>query len=348
MSTPRALRTTALTVGLGAALTIVAMLALGLGSVDVGLRDVVDVVARRLGVIGGEHVTVLSDRIVWELRMPRVLGAIAVGSALAICGVILQSLTRNELADPYLLGISSGASVGAVAVIVFGLTLPLVPTHLTITVAAFVGALAALVVVLVLATGRSGALPPARTILAGVAVGQLCGAFTSMAIMIFGERDVARLVMAWTLGSFAGVRWPSAIVVLISAAGALAVLLVASNVLDAFAFGETSARSLGVNVERARWSLLVVTALITASTVAFVGPIGFVGLTVPHLVRLATGPAHRTLLPLSALAGAVLMLGADTLARTLRPGSEIPIGVVTAAIGAPVLVFLLRRQAARS
>lgn len=335
-------------IALGACLVIVAAVALGVGSAEVSLRDVIDVVLRRLGLISGDHVSVLSDRIVWELRMPRVLGAVAVGVSLAICGVILQSLTRNELADPYLLGISSGASVGAVAVIVFGLSIPGVPTNLSITGAAFVGALLALVVVLVLATGRSGSLPPTRTILAGVAVGQLCGAFTSMAIMVFGERDVARLVMAWTLGSFAGVRWPSATVVLLSAGAALVVLLLATNVLDAFAFGETSARSLGINVERARWSLLVVTALITATTVAFVGPIGFVGLTVPHLVRLATGPAHRTLFPLSALAGALLMLGAYTLARTLRPGSEIPIGVVTAAIGAPVLVFLLRRQAARS
>lgn len=333
---------------LAALVVVLGGVALGLGSADVGARDVFDVVARKLGLIAGEHVSVLADRIVWELRMPRVLGALAVGASLAICGVILQSLTRNELADPYLLGISSGASVGAVTVIVFGVTLPFVPANLTITAAAFAGALLALVLVLVLATGRSGALPPSRTILAGVAVGQLCGAFTSLAIMVFGERDVARTVMAWTLGSFAGVRWPGAAILLLGAGVSLVALALAATTLDAFAFGETSARSLGVNVTRARWTLLVATALITAMTVAFVGPIGFVGLTVPHLVRLATGPSHRTLLPLSALAGATLMLGADTLARTLRPGSEIPIGVVTAAIGAPVLVFLLRRQAARS
>lgn len=333
---------------LAALVAMLSVIALGVGSAELGVRDVFEVVARRLGLISGEQVSVLADRIVWELRMPRVLGALAVGASLAICGVILQSLTRNELADPYLLGISSGASVGAVAVLVFGISLPLVPENLTITVAAFGGALLALIVVLVLATGRSGSLPPSRTILAGVAVGQLCGAFTSLAIMVFGDRNVAQSVMAWTLGSFAGVRWPNSVILLAGAAAALAVLIFATSTLDAFAFGETSARSLGINVERARWSLLVVAALITAMTVAFVGPIGFVGLTVPHLVRLATGPGHRTLLPLSALAGAALLLGADTLARVLRPGSEIPIGVVTAVIGAPVLVFLLRRQAARS
>ena len=126
------------------------------------------------------------------------------------------------------------------------------------------------------------------------------------------------------------------------------VLLFAANTLDAFAFGETSARSLGISVNRARWALLVITALITAATVAVAGPIGFVGLTIPHLVRIATGPGHGTLLPLAALAGAALLLVADTLARTIRPDMEVPIGVITAVIGAPVLVFLLRRQAGQS
>lgn len=337
---------------LGAALIVVivvaAAVALRVGSADLTLRDVIAVVLRRLALNSGEGVTVLADRIVWELRMPRVMGAAAVGAALAICGVVLQSLTRNELADPYLLGISSGASVGAVTVLVFGITLPFVPQSLTLTVAAFAGAVTSMVLVLGLATGRSGALPPGRTILAGVALGQLCGAFTSLAIMVFGSRDVSREVMTWTLGSFAGLRWPSAVIMLIALAAALAVLLFAAQALDAFAFGETSARSLGINVVRTRWVLLILTALITASTVAFVGPIGFVGLTVPHLVRIATGPLHRTLLPLSALAGAALLLVADTLARSLRSGTEIPIGVITAAIGAPVLVYLLRGQARRS
>ncbi len=348
METTKAVRVAFLTLALTAVLFGVATVALGVGSADISVMDVAQVIGRRLGLISGEEVTVLADRIVWELRMPRVLAALAVGANLAISGVILQSLTRNELADPYLLGISSGASVGAVAVIVFGITIPLIPANLTIAAAAFIGSLVALFAVLVLARGRSGSVSPSRTILGGVAIGQLCGAFTSMAIMVFGEQNVARLVMAWTLGSFAGIRWPNATVLLISAIISLLLLVVATSVLDAFAFGETSAMSLGIDVKKARWALLIVTALITATTVAFVGPIGFIGLTVPHLVRLVIGPAHRTLLPIGALAGATLMLLADTLARTLRPDTEIPIGVVTAAIGAPVLVFLLRKQAANS
>jgi iron ABC transporter, permease protein len=344
----RWLRITLLGVVLTVVIAVTATVALGVGSASLSAGDVIDVVLRRLALIPGENVTVEADRIVWELRMPRVLGSLSVGAALAICGTVLQSLTRNELADPYLLGISSGATVGVVAVIVFGLTLPLVPETLTLTAAAFGGAVLTMALVLGLATGRSGALPPGRTILAGVAVAQLCAAFTSLGIMVFGQRDVARMVMNWTLGSFAGMRWPNATVMVSCAILALLALLFATNTLDAFAFGETSARSLGINVDRARWTLLITTALITAATVAVAGPIGFVGLTVPHLVRIATGPGHRTLLPLTALAGAALMLVADTLARTLRPNTEIPIGVITAAIGAPVLVYLLRRQAGKA
>ncbi len=344
----RLLRAALLGAALISCILVAAAIGLGAGSAEVSTQEVLDVVLRRFGVIPGEHVTVLADRIVWELRMPRVLGALAVGAALAICGVVLQSLTRNELADPYLLGISSGASVGAVSVLVFGLSLPFAPQSVNMTIAAFVGALVAMVIVLGMATGRSGALPPGRTILAGVAIGQLCGAFTSLAIMVFGERELSRQVMAWTLGSFAGLRWPSAIIVAVAALAAFGVLLFATSTLDAFAFGETSASSLGVNVTRARWSLLIATALITATSVAFVGPIGFVGLTVPHLVRIVTGPSHRTLLPLAALGGSALMLVADTLARSVRENTEVPIGVVTGVIGAPVLVFLLRRQAAQS
>jgi len=188
----RWLGATLLGVVLLAVILTTAMLALGMGSADISAGDVTDVVLRRMSLIAGENVTVETDRIVWELRMPRLLGALSVGAALAICGVVLQSLTRNELADPYLLGISSGASVGAVAVLVFGLSLPFVSGPLTLTVAAFCGAILAMILVLGMATGRSGALPPGRTILAGVAVGQLCGAFTSLAIMVFGQRDIAR------------------------------------------------------------------------------------------------------------------------------------------------------------
>lgn len=347
--TPRArhARTTVWFLILLAALVVCSIVVLGVGSVHIPAGDVVEVVARRMRLITGAGVTPLNDEIVWQMRAPRVLGSIAVGALLALSGAILQTLTGNELADPYLLGISNGASVGAVAVLVIGITSAISQT-LLMTLASFAGAILALVLVLTMATGRSGALPAGRTILAGVAVGQICSAGVNLLIMVFGQRDVARTAMAWTLGAFTGLHWASATTLASTAVVALAVCTANAHVLDAFAFGDISAQSLGIAVIQVRWAFMVGTALVTAVCVAFTGPIGFVGLTVPHIIRLLVGPRHAGLLPLSAMAGALLTLWSDTAARTLAPGSEIPVGVITAAVGAPVLVVLLRRQARRS
>lgn len=332
---------------LGTALVASALVVLGVGAVHVPVHDVIRVVARRFRLINGSDVTVLDDRIVWQLRAPRVIGAMAVGALLAMCGAVLQTLTGNELADPYLLGISSGASVGAVLVIVVGMSSALGQSIL-MAVASFAGAVGALIIVLALATGRSGELPTSRTILAGVAVGQLCAAGVSMMIMVFAESNAVRSVLSWTLGSFTGLRWGSTVTLSVVTVLAFIAGMAVCHTLDAFAFGDVSAMSLGIPVNAVRWSIMVGTALLTALCVAFVGPIGFVGLIVPHIVRFWSGPRHARLLPASALVGALLMLWSDTAARCLRPDTEIPVGVVTAVIGAPVLVILLRRQASRS
>ena len=316
--------------------------ALGIGAVPVPLSTVVEVVARRLGAPGLD-VRLLDDQIVWQLRMPRVLGAAAVGAALACCGAVLQALTRNDLADPYLLGISSGAAVGAVTVIVLGVSVAGLAGSTAVAAAGFAGALGALLLVLVLAAGRGGSLSPGRTVLAGVATAQVCGAYTSMVVILAGDADAARRVLTWTLGSVAGLRWGSALAVAAVAVLSTVAFVAMAGQLDALAFGEASARSLGIEVERLRWVLMVLTALVTACLVAFSGAIGFVGLVVPHVVRFLTGPQHRLLLPLAALLGAVLLVWADTLARSLVQGQEIPIGVVTALVGAPFFAHLLRR-----
>lgn len=336
-------------VGVSLVLALIATmaLALGIGSVHVSVPTVIEVVARRMGL---EHldVALIDDQIIWQLRMPRVLGAAATGAGLAVAGAVLQSLTRNDLADPYLLGISGGAAVGAVSVIVLGVSIAGFVGNTMITVGAFAGALLALVVVLMLATTRAGDLPPARTVLAGVAVGQIAGAYTSLIVMMVGQHDAARRVMSWTLGSLAGIRWTSAAFLMAVAVLAVIGIMAFASDLDAFAFGESAASSLGVSVNFVRWILLIATALLTASLVAFTGAIGFVGLVVPHLVRIVTGPLHRTLLPMSALTGAILMVWADTAARSLVSGQEIPIGVVTAVMGAPVFAYLLRRVGRRA
>lgn len=343
---PRRVPSAALGAALTVALVLTLVAALAIGSVDVPIRDVLGVVARRLGL--GEHdVSVLHDRIVWQLRMPRVLGAAATGAALAVVGAVLQSLTRNDLADPYLLGISSGATVGAVSVIVLGVSVGGLLATTMLTVGAFLGAVGALVLVLLLAAGPDGDLPPARTVLAGIAVGQVCTAAVSFIVIIQGDYDAARRVLSWTLGSLAGVRWDSAILlVVVATVACLAVLALASD-LDAFAFGAEAASSLGVAVARTRWILLAGTAVVVACLVAYTGAIGFIGLVVPHVVRLLAGPAHGRLLPLSALTGAVLLVWADTAARSLLDGQEIPIGVLTAVLGAPVFAVLLRREHSR-
>jgi iron complex transport system permease protein len=335
---PRALLVAAAVLALPVSMAV----ALGIGPVPVPVHTVLEVVLRRCH-LGDFDVTLLDDQIVWQLRMPRVLGAAAVGAGLAASGAVLQSLTRNDLADPYLLGISSGAAVGAVTVIVLGVTVAGFAGNAAVTVAGFAGAIGSLALVLLFAAGRGGTLSPSRTVLSGVAVAQICGAYTSLLVIMQGDGDAARRVLAWTLGSVAGLRWTSATIVAVAAIAATVLFTAFAHQLDAFAFGETSARSLGVSVERVRWTLMVGTALVTACLVAYAGAIGFVGLVVPHVVRILAGAGHRLLLPVSALVGATLLVWADTLARSLVDQQEIPIGVVTALVGAPFFVWLLRR-----
>lgn len=280
--------------------------------------------------------TVLRDGIVWELRVPRILTAAAVGAGLALVGAIMQALTRNQLADPYLLGISSGASLGAVTVLLLGVAvfLPL---------AAFAGAILALAATLALA-GAFGRITPTRTVLAGVAVSSLAAAITSFVIFWAGAADAYREVLSWLLGSLAGARWDA---VLIAGVAVLVLgipLALTGRLLDAFALGDTTAASLGIPVQGVRWTLLGAGALLTGALVAVSGSIGFVGLVLPHAVRLLVGPGNRALLPLAALTGAVFLVWADTLARTVFEPRELPVGIVTAIIGAPVFAALLARR----
>ncbi|MFF2658369.1 FecCD family ABC transporter permease [Kitasatospora sp. NPDC058032] len=319
------------------------LLGLAVGSHHEPVRTVIDVVVRRLG-LGDPQVTLLDDRIVWQLRLPRVLGAAATGAGLAVCGAVLQTLTGNDLADPFLLGISDGAAAGAVTVIVLGVGVSGAVGTGAVATAAFAGALIAAVVVLALAGARTRSLPTTRTVLAGIAVGQMCGAYTSFVVLVLGDRNAARGVMEWTLGSVAGVRWPTAVFLTAVALAGVTVLASSARDLDAFAFGETAARSLGVHVERTRWLLVATAALVTACLVANTGVIGFLGLVVPHVVRLVCGPRHALLLPVSALVGASLLVGSDIVARSVLPDREIPVGVITAGLGAPFFAWLLWRQ----
>ncbi len=320
---------------LGTGLVLSVAAAVTVGAADLTVSDVLGSILARLG-IGTSPLDVLGDGIVWELRLPRVLTAGAVGAGLALSGAVMQALTRNQLADPYLLGLSSGASLGAVSVLLLGATL-LLP------VAAFAGALLALVATLGLA-GALGPVTPTRTVLAGVAVSSLGGAITSFVIFWTATGDSYREILSWLLGSLAGARWPELAIAGIALLVLGVPLMLTGRILDAFAFGDTAAASLGIGVQRTRWMLLGATALLTGALVSVSGAIGFVGLVLPHAVRLLVGPGHRALLPLSALVGAVFLIWADTLARTLFDPRELPVGVVTALIGAPVFAALLARR----
>jgi iron complex transport system permease protein len=320
---------------LGVGLVLSITVAVTIGPADISFADVWATIGSHVG-LGESPLSVLRDGIVWELRLPRVLTAAAVGAGLALSGAVMQAITRNPLADPYLLGLSSGASLGAVAVLLLG-------AAVLLPVAAFVGAMAALVVTLLLASAL-GAITPTRTVLAGLAVSAFAGAVTSLVIFWTVTGDSYREILGWLLGSLSGARWPAVAITVAAILIAGVPIMLTGRLLDSFAFGDVSAASLGVNVSATRWGLLAASALLTGAMVSVSGSIGFVGLVLPHAVRLLVGAGHRALLPLAALSGAIFLVWADTAARSLFEPRELPVGIVTALVGAPVFALLLARR----
>lgn len=282
----------------------------------------------------------IDEGIVWNYRMSRAVVAACCGAGLALSGVVLQALLRNALADPYLLGISAGASTGAVAVTVAGLG----GGAISLSAGAFGGALLAfgLVALLAYSAGGGAGLRAAGVIvLAGIAGSQLFNALTAFLIAKSANAEQARGIMFWLLGNLSGVRWEDVTGVVLAALLGIAVCLLNTRILDAFTFGADSAASLGIAVRRAQALLIGTAALVTAVMVSVVGSIGFVGLVIPHAMRIVVGTRHGLLVPASALAGAVFLIGADIISRIIIPGQVLPIGVVTALVGAPVFAAIL-------
>ncbi|QBR48492.1 iron ABC transporter permease [Erwinia sp. QL-Z3] len=276
--------------------------------------------------------------IVWQYRMSRALMAASSGGGLALCGLVLQSMLRNPLADPYLLGISAGASTGAVSVMLLGLG----SGAITVGVGAFSGACIAFGLVALLSGGmRENA---GRIILAGIAGTQLFNALTSYIVSTSANAEQSRGVMFWLLGSLSGVRWPDAI--LCSAVTAIGLLIVIcyARSMDTFTFGAEVSATLGTRVLLVRIILLLVTALMTAVIVSSIGAVGFVGLVIPHITRMLTGHRHLISIPVTFLAGCYFMILADLVSRTLISHQVLPIGVVTALVGAPVFALILYRN----
>ncbi len=325
----------ALGAGLWALLLASIVLAVTFGPADIAPHEVWQTIARHLGLPLESGVTRLRDAIVWELRLPRVLVAAGIGAGLALCGAIMQALTRNPLADPYLLGLSSGASFGAVTFLLAGAAL-LMP------VGAFLGAGAAMALTLLM-TRLLGGATPSRAILAGIAVSALAAAATSFLIFWSATGDSYREILSWLMGSLSGTTWGDAGVVITTVVLLGLPMLLAGRALDAFAFGDNAAATLGIDVVRLRWVLLGATALLTGALVAVGGAIGFVGLIIPHVVRLGTGSRHRLLLPVAMLLGASFMIWTDTAARSLFAPRELPVGIITALLGAPIFLLVLLR-----
>lgn len=330
-----------------AAAPVVLVIAIGLGQVALSPVDVVDTLIRGArGASATTDATRLADTVVWQLRAPRALLGLCVGAILAVCGAALQAVVRNDLADPYLLGITSGASLGAATVIALGLgSLGLGALVGTIGTSggAFLGALLALAIVLVL-VGPRRRLGSGRLVLAGLAVGYALSAVTNLVVVLSDNRDAIRAITFWMLGSLGQASWDDLPLVALALAAALGVLVIWGRRLDAIGLGDDVARSLGSDPDRLRRNVAIVTAVAIAAAVAVSGAIGFVGLVVPHLARGLVGATHRLLLPTSALLGGTLLVAADTLARTVLAPREIPLGILTALLGTPLLLLLIARR----
>lgn len=325
--------------GLAALVLLLVALACGaaIGETAIPLDTVAKTIANRLWSAGHE-IDRIDEGIVWNYRLSRAIVAGACGTALALSGAVLQSLLRNALADPYILGISAGASTGAVTVAIVGLG----AGALTMSAGAFAGALLAFALVSLLAVraGRGAS----AIILAGIAGSQLFNALTSFVITKSATAEQARGIMFWLLGNLSGVRWPDVSLAVPVALAGFLVCILHARALDAFTFGSESAASLGIPVRRVRAILIATAAMMTAVMVSLVGSIGFVGLVIPHAARMLFGVRHTVLLPASAVIGAVFMIAADILSRTIIPGQVLPIGVITALFGAPAFALILTRR----
>ncbi len=314
----------------------VLVLATGVGAVRIAPLEVVSAVWRgAAGELSGTN-----DVIIWQIRLPRVLLAGLVGASLSFSGVAFQGVFRNPLADPYLLGVASGAGFGATLVLVFTTSLPLL-AQLGVPLVAFVFALLAVSLVVLFAK-QGGRVPLVSLILAGVVVGSSLTAATSFMMLLAQEQAVG--VLAWLLGSFALSSWSKIASVLPFILIAGVATMLSARALNLLQLGEAQAAQLGLSVEAFKVALIAVATLATAAAVSVSGIIGFVGLMVPHAVRLAVGPDHRTLVPLAAVWGALFMVLADLFARTVIAPSELPVGVVTALVGGPFFLYLMRRQ----
>lgn len=322
-------------------LAVSIVVSLSIGSAGISVADVWDILLRQLPWLadGQTPHTPGEIAIITQVRLSRVLLAVLVGACLALAGAGFQGVLRNPLADPYTLGVASGSSVGAAFIILFGLQAAL--GIWTIPLVAFTTGTATLFGVFWLSRSK-GAMQIETLILSGVILQSFLGAFVSFMVSL--SQGVVNQILFWLMGSLAMRSWDNLYMLLPFLAAGMPLLMFYSQALNLFVLGERQAAHLGVHVERTKLTVLIASTLLTAAAVSVSGVIGFVGLVVPHLIRLLVGPDYRLIIPLSAIGGGTFVLWADTLARTALSPKEIPLGVVTALIGAPFFAYLLHRR----
>ncbi len=339
LSTPRRLPLAPTLFALALLLFVSLLTAATVGEVALAPGAILHAVGHRIAPALVADADAVTTGILFDLRLTRVLLAALVGAALAVSGAVLQGLTQNPLADPYTVGVSSGASVGAGVAILLGISSAW--NGLGGSVLAFAAALVTMAVVFALSRA-GGRVHTAGFLLAGIVVGSFLWSITTLLLSL--ARNDQKQILDFLMGRFNEAKWADVAILLPLTAAGIGLFTAAGRGLDAFAFGEETARSVGVDTERFKGGTLALSALLTAASVSVAGIIGFVGLIAPHVARALVGPAHRGLIPAVALTGATLCVLSDIVARTVLPGSEIPVGVVTALLGAPFFALLLRRQ----
>ena len=325
------------------AMVVSIVIAVSVGQVNIPFLDTLETLGRHLLHLRNDAGGDQFDSVIWEIRLPRVLLSVLVGAGLALCGVVMQASLQNPLADPYLLGVSAGGSLGATVAILAGFGASGLFAGASVPVWAFSGSLLATVIVLII--GSTGSRTSAvKLILAGAAVNALCSAVSSSFVYFAASAEGIRTVTFWMLGSLASATWTDLPLTLCVVVSALAVMATQIRSLDVMLTGDESAITLGVDSARRRRAYLVLCALVTGCLVAHVGVIGFVGLLVPHVARGVVGASHRLLLPVATITGGLFVLWADVIARVAVSNSELPIGIVTAVLGAPVFLHMLTRK----
>ncbi|MDR2183115.1 MAG: iron ABC transporter permease [Clostridiales bacterium] len=314
------------------------VLGIAVGSVYIPPGDILRIIAHNIfGIDMPEHITRNQAAIVWNLRLPRALLAFCAGAALAVSGAVMQSILRNPLASSYTLGVSSGASLGASLVIFLGVTLPFLPM-LTLPILGFTFGLGTILLVMAISRRLDVRMENHTIILTGMVFALFVNAITTLMFALF--REGTQRMLFWQMGSFSMRDWHTLYILAPVALAGIILIFLRKNEMDVMTFGEEQAQSIGVNIRRVKMTLLISAAALTGSTIAFVGVIGFVDLVAPHVVRKIFGPSHRLVIPMSAITGGAFMVIADLVARTAMDSVELPVGAVTALIGAPFFAYI--------